>query len=89
MKNGYKILWTEHALSELKEKTNYLETFSIEKGVRDFLKKSEHTIQISSISPEIFPISKERSTIRKALVAQRNTLYYPIIKNTVEIVSLF
>lgn len=89
MKNGYKILWTEHALSELKEKTNYLETFSIEKGVRDFLKKSEHTIQISSISPKIFPISKEKSTIRKALVAQRNTLYYPIIKNTVEIVSLF
>lgn len=89
MKSGYKIKWTDHALSELKETINYLETFWTENDVSNFSKKLEHTIQINSLSPEIFPVSNDKPTIRKAVVEKHNTLYYRIIEYSVEIVSLF
>lgn len=89
MKSGYKILWTDHALSELKETINYLETFWTENDVRNFSRKLEHTAQIISKSPEIFPIAKEKPTVRKAVVEKHNTLYYRILIDKIEILSLF
>ena len=36
MKNGYKILWTDHAISELKGTIAYLENHWTEKELRTF-----------------------------------------------------
>ncbi|MFL0064891.1 type II toxin-antitoxin system RelE/ParE family toxin [Tenacibaculum maritimum] len=89
MKSGYKILWTDHAISELKETIEYLETNWTEKELRKFTAKLDHTIELISKMPEIFPESIEKKNIRKAVVEKHNNLYYRINKNTVEIVSLF
>ncbi|GGH48189.1 hypothetical protein IA57_04315 [Mangrovimonas yunxiaonensis] len=89
MKSGYKILWTDHAISELKETIEYLENNWTEKEVRTFSVKLDHTIELISKTPEIFPESFEKKTIRKAVVEKHNNLYYRINKNSVEIVSLF
>ena len=89
MISGYKIQWTDHAISELKETIEYLENNWTERELRTFSAKLDHTIELISKSPEIFPASFEKKNIRKAVVEKHNNLYYRINKNTVEIVSLF
>ncbi|WP_179320733.1 type II toxin-antitoxin system RelE/ParE family toxin [Winogradskyella helgolandensis] len=89
MKSGYKILWTDHAISELKESIEYLENKWTERELRTFSAKLDHTIELISKSPEIFPVSLDKINIRKAVVEKHNNLYYRINKNSIEIVSLF
>lgn len=89
MRNGYKILWTDHAISELEKTIEYLENNWTEKELRNFSAKLDHTIQLISKSPELFPDSYEKKGIRRAIVEKHNNLYYRIIDNSIEIVSLF
>ena len=84
MKSGYKILWSDHAIFELKETIE-----QTEKELRTFSAKLDHTIELISKSPEIFPISIEKNNIRKAVVEKHNNLYYRINKNSIEIISLY
>lgn len=89
MKSGYKILWTDHAISELKETIKYLEHKWTERELKKFSAKLDHTIELISKSPKIFPVSIEKKNIRKAVVEKHNNLYYRFNKNSIEIVSLF
>jgi plasmid stabilization system protein ParE len=89
MKSGYKVVWTEHAISELKETIEYLENNWSESELKKFSIKLDHIIELISKSPEIFPSSLERIEIRKAVVEKHNNLYYRINKNSIEIISLF
>lgn len=65
MKSGYKILWTDHAKSELKETIEYLEKKWTERELRTFSVKLDHTIELISKSPEIFPVSFEKKIFEK------------------------
>lgn len=89
MKSGYKILWTDHAVSEVKETIEYLENNWTKKELRNFSAKLDHTIEMILKMPEIFPESFEKKNIRKAVIEKHNTLYYRINKNSIEIISLF
>ena len=89
MRSGYKILWTDHALSELKQTIEYLETHWTERDLQNFASKLDHTIELISKSPELFPLSLEKDLVRRAVVEPHNTLYYRIKEETVEILSLF
>ena len=89
MKSGYKIFWTDHAISELRETIEYLENNWTERELRNFFEKLDRTIEIISKTPEIFPSSFLKKDIRKAVVEKHNNLYYRISKNSVEIISLF
>ena len=89
MKSTYKVLWTDNAISELKDIIEYIEEKWTEKELRTFSAKLDHTIEIISKSPEIFPTSLEKKNVRKAVVEKHNNLYYQISDNSVEILSLF
>ena len=89
MKSGYRVLWTDHAISELKETIEFLEKNWTERELRTFSAKLDHTIELISKTPEIFPPSIEKKDIRKAVVEQHNNLYYRINNNSLEIISLF
>ena len=89
MKSGCKILWTDHATSELKETVEYLENKWTERELRKFSVKLEHTLELISKSPEIFQSSVEKKNIRKAVVDKNNSLYYRFNNNSIEVVSLF
>lgn len=89
MKSGFKIFWTDHALSELKQTIEYLENNWTKRELRIFSAKLDHTIELISKSPEIFPSSLEIKGVRKAVVEKYNTLYYRINKENIEIISLF
>jgi len=89
MRSGFKIVWTDHALSELIETIDYLETNWTERELRNFSAKLDHTIELISKTPELFPSSTEKSGIRKAVVEKYNNLYYRVNNDNVEIISLF
>jgi plasmid stabilization system protein ParE len=76
-------------LSILEETIEYLKNNWTEKELRKFSAKLDHTIELISKSPEIFSDSYEKKGIRKAVVEKHNNLYYRIIENSIEIVSLF
>ena len=89
MKSGYKILWTHHALSELKATIEYLEKNWTERELKIFFRELDHTIELISRNPKIFQQSKKRKNIRRAVVSKLNTLYYRENNDTVEILSFF
>ena len=89
MTSGYKILWTEHALSELEETIEYLRENWTDKELSNFSRELDHTIELISKSPELFQVSKKKKDVRKAVVANLNNLYYRINKDSIEILSFF
>ncbi len=89
MKSGFKIFWADHALSELKQTIEYLENNWTERELRIFSAKLDHTIELISRSPEIFPSLLEIKGVRKAVIEKYNTLYYRINNENIEIILLF
>jgi len=89
MKSGYNILWTDHAISELKGTLEYLEENWTERELTNFSKELDHTIELISKNPELFQVSKKKKEVRRAVVSRYNNLYYRTKNDTVEILSLF
>jgi plasmid stabilization system protein ParE len=89
MKSGYKILWTDHALSELKDTLEYLEENWTERELSNFSKELDHTLELISKNPELFQVSKTKKGVKRAVVARYNNLYYRTKNGSVEILSLF
>jgi plasmid stabilization system protein ParE len=87
MQSGYKILWTDHALSELNKTIEYLEENWTDKELGHLSWELEHTIELISKNPEIFQVSKRNT--RRAIVAKYNSLYYRINNDSIEIISFF
>ncbi|WP_029038038.1 type II toxin-antitoxin system RelE/ParE family toxin [Salinimicrobium xinjiangense] len=89
MKSGYKIQWSNHALSELEDTIEYLEKNWTERELKNFSQELDHTIELISKNPELFQLSKKNNTVRRAVVARFNNLYYRQKNDAVEILSLF
>jgi plasmid stabilization system protein ParE len=89
MKNGYKIFWTNHALSELEETIAYLEENWTAQELEKFAKELDHTLELISKNPKIFQISFKGKNFRRAVVAKFNSLYYRIHNASIEILSFF
>ena len=89
MISGYRILWTDHAILELTETIEYLEQNWTKKELKKFATRLDHTIELISKSPKLFPQSDEKTGVRKAVVEKHNNLYYRFSGDSVEILSLF
>lgn len=89
MKSGYKILWSDSALAELRRTVFYLEENWTEKELSNFSRELENTIKLITDSPTIFQIAISHQNLRRAIIAEHNTLYYRIIGDSIEIISLF
>jgi plasmid stabilization system protein ParE len=89
MTSGFSILWTDHALSELEEIIAFLETHWTERELRNLAKEIEKTIDLLSRNPLLFQSSDINITVRRVIVAKKNTLYYRINGNTIEVLSFF
>jgi plasmid stabilization system protein ParE len=87
MSNGYKILWTENALKELKSTFDYLIENWTEQEVNSLAQKIEKCIYLISQNPDLFPQSEFQKHIRRVVIAKHNTLYYRVNQNRLEIIS--
>ncbi len=90
MENGYKILWTDNALYELKETYLYLELNWIDKVLNRLSVELDKTLKLLSQNPQLFQIS-EYKNIRRVVLLRLNTLYYRVDEENkvVEILSFF
>ncbi|MDR2205294.1 MAG: type II toxin-antitoxin system RelE/ParE family toxin [Flavobacteriaceae bacterium] len=88
MRSGYKIVWTDFALEELRQTIEYLENNFSDKEIKKLAEKIESTLQIISENLDIFPKS-ESTKIHKAVILKYNTLYYRCISGSIEILSFF
>ncbi len=86
MKNGFEVEWTNHALFELNQTIEYLETFWTEKELVNFSRDLEHIIDIISRNPNIL---QNRNEGHRAEIDKLSTLYYRINRDIVEILSVF
>ncbi|WP_321540644.1 type II toxin-antitoxin system RelE/ParE family toxin [Flavobacterium piscinae] len=57
MKSGYRILWTDNALLELKKTVNYLEQNWTERELKKLATQLEKTLQLISQNPYLFQAS--------------------------------
>ena len=88
MKNGYKIFWTENALSELTATIEYLKDNFTDKAIKRLAQKIESTTKLISQNPGIFPKS-DRKNVHKVVILRFNTMYYRLKNEHVEILSFF
>ncbi len=90
MKSGYKILWTDNALSELEQIYSYLEQNSTDKVLNKLSSDLDKTLRLISQNPRLFQIS-EYKNIRRVVLLKFNTLYYRVNEENkvIEILSFF
>jgi plasmid stabilization system protein ParE len=91
MKSGYKVLWTDHALTELSQAFQYLELNFSEKEINRLSNQIESVLRYISKYPKLYPESSQQEGVRRAVITKFNTLYYRINidKNQIEILSFF
>jgi plasmid stabilization system protein ParE len=89
MENGYRILWTDNALVELKQTIDYLEQNWSAKEINKLAVTIEYTLQLISKNPYIFQVSDVKKDVRRAVILSVNTLYYRVKSKDIEIVSFF
>ena len=88
MESGYKILWTDHALSELANTYEYLDLNFTERELKILSVEIERTLRLIAQNPYLFP-SSESTNIHKAVILRFNSLYYRKKKDHIEILSFF
>jgi plasmid stabilization system protein ParE len=89
MQSGYKIFWTDLALSELEETITYLGENWTDRELKNLAVEIENTLLLLSSNPVIFQVSDIKKDIRRAVVARYNNLYYRINADTVELLSFY
>jgi len=89
MRNRYKILWTDHALDEPEATVAYIRGNFSEREVRRLGDKIESTLSLILAEPKMFPETRHRNGVRKAVVMRLNNMYYRIVGNNIEILSFF
>jgi plasmid stabilization system protein ParE len=89
MTNGYKIFWTDFALSELEKTIIYLEENWTERELLSLVLAIEETLSLLSHNPYLFQASDSKKDIRRVVIATHNTMYYRIKSDTLEILSFF
>lgn len=89
MKSGYRVRWTNHALSELQEAYAYLEEHWSPNQLHDLSITIEHKVRLISQNPYLFQKTSKDKNIRRAVVKKLNSLYYRINGDEIEILSFF
>lgn len=89
MKNGYNVVWTNKAQSNLDDIIQYLTDNWTEKEITKFFRKLETRISVISQRPLLYPLTGKRKDIRRSVLVSQITLYYRVNKHTIEILTLF
>lgn len=89
MKSGYKVVWTDHALDELRQTISYIEQNFSEREIQRLANKIESTLALIATNPTIFPESQHRKGVRRVIILRLNSLYYRVENRNIEILSFF
>jgi plasmid stabilization system protein ParE len=86
---GYKIYWTEEAITNLEEILDYLLSNWTQREVDHFKVKLSRQIDLISKYPKLFPISTFQPRLRKALLSKQTSIFYEFKSNVIYLVYIF
>lgn len=78
MKGVYKVVWTDHALDELRRTVASLEAKFFEREIQRLADKIESTLSLIATHPSMFSESTNRKGVRRAVILRFNSLYYRV-----------
>jgi len=89
MKNTFKIIWTNRALSDLKNIVTYLEENWTKKETQKFARLLNLQLDRLIINPFLSPESNRYKKIRKSVLTRQISIYYKINNFNIQIIALF
>lgn len=84
----YSVIISERAENNLDDIINYLITEWNETVKNSFIDSFKQIINFLSNNPFMFQEYSKKKRIRKCLITKHNALYYRIVDNTVEIITI-
>jgi len=89
MKDTFEIIWSKRAYKNLAKIIDYLEQNWTEKEIFNFSSELDRCIEIIRKSPETFPKSSKKPSLRKVVVTKHNTLYYKVEGKLIKLIVIF
>jgi len=89
MANTFKLIWSEEALTGLKEIIYYIENKFSEKEVKKFAKKLDKQLKIIQSNPKIFAETPSSQKVRRAIVGKLTSIYFIIDGSDIKIISVY
>jgi len=89
MKSGYKLQWSDQALSDLKNIINYLTEHWTQREIQNFARRLDKRLNLIVANPALFPKTSKRKDIRKSVLTKHTVIYYEKREKVVTIVTLF
>jgi plasmid stabilization system protein ParE len=89
MKSGYKIFWSEAALSDLQNIIDYLSENWTLKEIQNFAKRLDKRVDLIALNPKLFAKTSKRKNVRRSVLTKHTVIYYESNEATVTILSLF
>ena len=89
MKNTYKLIWSDEALTNLKSIIDYLESRWTQREIKKFVKLLDQQLKLIQDNPLLFAESDKSNKLRKSVLSRQTTIYYRIVYFEVHIVTLF
>jgi plasmid stabilization system protein ParE len=89
MLSGYKIFWTNEALTNLDGILKYLEENWTQKEIVAFVRKLDKRLDLISINPKLFPRSEHKKKVRKSVLTKHTVIYYVFEDDEVKVLTLF
>lgn len=89
MKSGYKIFWSETALSDLQNIIDYLSANWTSREIQNFAKRLDNRVDLIALNPKLFAKTPRRKNVRRSVLTKHIVIYYESNKATVTILSLF
>lgn len=89
MRSGYKLMWSDRALADLKNIIHYLTENWTEKEIKAFARRLDKRLDLISVNPNLFPRTTRRKNVRKCVLTKHTVIYYKTDNKVVTLVALF
>lgn len=89
MPNGFEVVWSPRAKTDLENKLRWLEENWSEKEIRQFVKALDERIELICQNPDLFPKTRKKSGIHKSVMKFHTTVYYKVTHTQVQLLTLF
>ena len=89
MKNTYKLIWSDEALTNLKDIVDYLEKRWTKKEIKKFARLLDKQLKLIKENPFLYAESDKSTELRKSVLSKQTTIYYRISNYEIRIITLF
>jgi len=89
MKNTYKLIWSDEALTNLKGIIDYLEYRWTKREIKKFVQLLDRQLKLIKENPLLFAESDKSNGLRKSVLSRQTTIYYRVVKFEIHIMTLF